>query len=354
MLGIMEKLRKQHKAAYISMWILIVLYLGALFAGFFSPYHYANENRETPYAPPTQIHFIKEGHITWPFVYEYDLRLNKYHKRIYEEDKSKAYPINFIYRSDKYKLLGLFETNIHLFGVNSPVRIYLLGADSRGRDLFTRILYGARFSLSIGLVGAAISWILGMLIGGISGYYGGKVDDILMRVCEMVMMVPSFYLILALRAAFPPNLSSIQIYLLLVVILSFVGWAGMAWVIRGMTLSLRNREYVLISRSQGLGNLKIIIRHILPHTFSYSIVAVTLSIPTYILGESGLSFIGLGIQDPHASWGNLLSAAMGIAQIRLHPWILIPGFFIFITVMSFNLLGEGLRDIVDPHKEMIP
>lgn len=350
----MKKLRKQHKAAYISMWLLILLYLGALFAGLLSPYHYDTENRETPYAPPTDIHFVKDGNFTWPFVYKYNLDLNKYHKRIYKEDKSKSYSIDFFYRGDKYKLLGLFETDIHLFGVKPPARIYLLGADSRGRDLFTRILYGSRFSLSIGLVGAAISWILGMLIGGISGYYGGKVDDALMRICEMVMMIPSFYLILALRAAFPPNLSSVQIYLLLVVILSFVGWAGMARVIRGMTLSLRNREYVFISRSQGLNNLKIIIRHILPHTFSYSIVAVTLSIPTYILGESGLSFIGLGIQDPQASWGNLLSAAMGIAQIRLHPWILIPGFFIFITVMAFNLLGEGLRDIVDPHKEMIP
>jgi len=354
MFKLIRELKTQHKTAYVSIWVLMFLYLGSIFAGFISPYHYDNEDREHPYAPPTSIHFLKDGRITQPYVYSYGFYLDKYHKRVYQEDTSKSFSIKFFSKGDSYKFLGLFETKTHLFAVDTPAKIYVLGADARGRDLFSRILYGARFSLSIGLLGAGISFILGMLIGGISGYYGGKIDNVIMRACEMVMMIPSFYLLLALRAAFPSDLSSIQVYVLLIIILSFIGWAGMARVIRGMCLSLTNREYVLIARSQGLSNIKIIIRHLLPHTFSYSIVAITLSIPSYILGESGLSFLGLGIQDPQASWGNLLSQAMSIAHIRLHPWILIPGFFIFITVMAFNLLGEGLRDVVDPHKEIMP
>jgi len=352
MLNFLRDLRKQHKAAFISIGILGILYLGAVFSGFLAPYHYDNENREYPYAPPVSIHFIKNGQITWPYIYDYELTLDKYHRRVYKENKAKTFPMQLFHSGDDYNLLGLFKTNIHLFGVDEETRIYLFGADSRGRDLFSRILYGSCFSLSIGLIGVTISFLLGMLFGGISGYYGGQVDNVIMRMCEMIMMIPSFYLILALRAAFPPNLSSIEVYALIVIILSFVGWAGMARVIRGMCLSLSNREYILIARSQGLSNIKIIIRHVLPHTSSYSIVAVTLSIPSYILGEAALSFLGLGIQDPHASWGNLLSDAMGIAHIKLHPWILIPGIFIFVTVMAFNILGEGLRDIVDPHKEI--
>src|SRR3989338_6798407 len=200
-------------------------------------------------------------------------------------------------------------------------------------------------SLLSGLIGVFISFIIGLFIGGISGYYGGKIDNFLMRICEMFMMVPGFYLMLALRAAFPPNLSSMQIYLLIIIIFSFIGWASLARVVRGMSISLREREYVLAAKAIGLSDFAIIVKHILPHTLSYSIIAIMLSIPGYILGESALSLIGLGIQDPYASWGNLLSDSMSISQIRFHPWILIPGAFIFITVMAFNLLGDGLRDV---------
>jgi peptide/nickel transport system permease protein len=198
------------------------------------------------------------------------------------------------------------------------------------------------------LIGVLISFVFGLLIGGISGYYGGWIDNLLMRFCEMFMMVPGFYLMLALRAAFPPNLNSLQIYLLVVVIFSFIGWASLARVIRGMAMSLREREYVLAAKTMGISDMRIIVTHILPHTISYSIVAITLSIPGYIMGESALSLLGLGIQDPYASWGNLLSEAMGIVQIRFAPWILLPGFFIFITVICFNVIGDALRDALDP------
>lgn len=214
--------------------------------------------------------------------------------------------------------------------------------------MFSRILFGARVSLSIGLIGAAISFTIGLLVGGIAGYYGGKVDNILMRLCEMFMMVPGFYLLLALRAVVPADFNSIQVYFSIVVILSFIGWAGLARIIRGMCLSLREREFVLAARMMGLNDLQIIIKHILPHTVSYSIVAVMLSIPGYILAESGLSLIGLGIQDPYASWGNLLSEAMGILRIQFAPWILTPGVFILMTVMCFNVIGDALRDALDP------
>ncbi len=345
---------KKNRLAMVGLFILACLYLSSIFADFISPYHYDNEARARSYNPLTKLHlFDARGkfHLR-PFVYVHTYKFDEFHRRIYTVDKNKMYPLKFLVRGDSYKLLGIFAANLHLFGVDEPARIYLLGADSRGRDLFSRILYGSRVSLSIGLVGVAISFIIGTVLGGISGYFGGKIDNIIMRLCEMVMMIPGFYLMLALRAAFPPRLSSVQVYFLIVLIMSFIGWAGLARVVRGMAISIREKEYVLAAQAMGQSPLPIIIRHILPNTFSYTIVALSISIPGYILGESALSLLGLGIQDPHASWGNLLSEAMAIAQIRFHPWILIPGIFIFITVMAFNFLGDGLRDAFDPKMEV--
>jgi len=345
---LMRELEK-NKFAFISLCIIILLYFSSIFADFISPYSYNNEDRDYSYCPPMPVQFLNsQGMPTWPFIYGVTSKYDEFHRRIYEIDKRRSHPIKLFIKGDRYKLLGIIPCRYHLFGVSPPARIYLWGADSRGRDLFSRILYGSRVSLSIGLIGVVISLIIGLFVGGISGYYGGKIDNIIMRLCEMMMMIPGFYLMLALRAAFPPNLSSVQVYLLIVFIFSFIGWAGMARVIRGMSISLREREYVLAAKALGFSDIYIIAKHILPHTLSYTIVAVTLSIPGYILGESGLSFLGLGIQDPHASWGNLLTEAMGIAQIRFHPWILLPGLFIFITVMSFNILGDSLRDALDP------
>lgn len=341
---------RRHRLAMVSLGVLVVLYLLMIFADFCAPYNFDSEKRTLSYCPPMRIHFVDaSGRFHWrPFMYEYSYTFDEYYDRIYVQDTSVRYPIKLFAAGEEHRLLGLIPMRTHLFGVDEPARIYLLGADYRGRDVFSRILYGSRVSLSIGFVGVAISFFVGMIIGGISGYFGGNTDNALMRLSEMVMMIPGFYLMLALRAAFPPNLSSVEVYLMIVLIMSFIGWAGLSRVIRGMVLSIREKEFVTAARATGDGSLRIIIRHILPNTLSYVIVAVTLSIPAYILGESALSLIGVGIQEPYASWGNMLSEAMNIGEIKFHPWILIPGLFIFVSIMAFNFLGDGLRDAFDP------
>jgi peptide/nickel transport system permease protein len=341
---------QKNRLAVVCVVVLALLYVGAVFADFLSPYSYQNEDRNYSYCPPTSIHLRREGgRLTWPFIYGMRTRFNEYHQRIYEVDRQVKYPIRLFGKGDRYRLLGLILWDRHLLGVEAPGRLYLLGADSRGRDLLSRLLYGGRISLSIGLIGVIISFTIGLFIGGIAGYYGGRMDNFLMRLCEMFMMVPSFYLLLALRAAVPENFNSVQVYFSIVVILSFMGWASLARIIRGMCLSLREREYVLAAKAMGLSDVRIIIKHVLPHTLSYSIVTIMLAIPGYVLAESALSLIGLGIQDPFASWGNLLSDAMSIVRIQFAPWILLPGFFIFLTVVCFNVIGDTLRDCLDPH-----
>ncbi len=325
--------------------VLAALYGAAVFAGFLAPYAMDDESREHSYCPPTRVHWRDAaGWGLRPFVYAQVSRFDEDFRRVYAQDKSKKYYVRWGVRDGA-------GAGFRLFGVEKPGRIYLFGADSRGRDLFSRILYGARVSLSIGLIGAFITLLIGLLVGGISGYFGGKTDVLLMRLAEMFMLLPSFYMMLALRAAFPPQMSSVKVYMLIVLIFSFIGWAGMARVVRGMVLSLRRKEFVTAAQAIGRSHWSVITRHVLPNTMSYTVVALTLSIPGYILGESALSLIGLGIQDPHASWGNLLSEAMNISQIRYHPWSLLPGLFIFLAVMAFNFFGDGLRDRLDPKSE---
>ncbi len=338
---------KKNKLAYLSFHILLILYFFAIFADFIAPYPYDKQHRDTPYHPPTQIHFFDEKgnfHIR-PFVYGYELVDPVF--KIYRINKNKKYPIYFFVKGDRHYLLGFIPTDIHLFGVKEG-KIFLLGADNLGRDIFSRLLYGGRISLSIGIVGVLVSFSIGAIIGGISGYFGGKVDNILMRISEIVMSFPGFYLMLALRAVFPITLSSVQVYFLIVVILSFIGWAGLARVVRGMVLSIREQEFVIAAKSYGASSIRIITRHILPNTFSYLLIAATLAIPGYILGESALSLLGLGIQEPYASWGNMLSAARSISAIASYPWILSPGIAIFITILAFNIIGDALRDALDP------
>jgi peptide/nickel transport system permease protein len=343
-----RKLRR-HKLAMWGLRVLIVLYLIAVFADFIAPYGYDNENRGHSYHAPWNVRLIDvDGTWRLPFVYKTSYAFDANFNRIYTEDTSRRYPVELLHRGEAYRLLGLFKTNVRLFGVDEPGRVYLLGADYRGRDLLSRIIYGGRVSLSIGLVGVTITFIIGMIVGGTSGFFRGWSDFVIQRVCEMIMLVPGFYLLLILRGAFPANMSSVQIYFGIVFILAFIGWAGFSRVVRGMVLSIVTSDYVVAARGLGIPSWRIIIRHILPNTLSYAIVYATLAIPGYILGESGLSLIGMGIQDPVPSWGNLLQQATSIPELKFHPWILIPGVFIFLTVMAFNFLGDGLRDAFDP------
>jgi peptide/nickel transport system permease protein len=325
----------QHKGGLVCLWTLLILYAAAALAPVLAPYSYQDEDRNYSYCPPTPIEFFADGRLQWPFVYGRTLTFDENHRRIYTVVKDKRYPVQ------------LFSKG-RLWTVESPGRLYIWGADSRGRDLFSRLLYGARISLSIGLIGVMISFGLGLMVGGVAGYYGGFIDGFLMRLCEMFMLVPGFYLMLALRSAVPDNFNSLQVYMMVVIILSLIGWASLARVIRGMALSLRERDYVAAAKLMGLSDAAIIAKHILPHTISYSLVAIMLTIPGYILGEAGLSLLGLGIQDPIPSWGNLLSEAMGIVHIQFAPWILMPGLLIFITVVCFNVVGDALRDALDP------
>jgi len=348
-----RRLRKKRTAMF-CIYLLALMYFVALLAPFFAPYHFDDVDRGLSYCPPMRIRFFEDTgkfHLR-PFVYRVQYKYNEYAERIFYEDRSEMFPVRFFVPHKNpqydYRFLWLFRTNLHLVGVDAPGRFYLLGADWQGRDLLSRIIYGSRISLSVGVLGVAITFILGMTVGGIAGYAGGKTDWILMRFCEMMMLAPGFYLMLALRSVLPVDIPSTHVYLLIIAILSFIGWAGFARVVRGMVLSLRQKEYVLSATAAGASHSRIIFRHILPNTFSYAIVSATVAIPGYILGESGLSFIGLGIQDPYASWGNLLADSMAIAEINYHPWLLLPGLFIFIAIMAFNFMGDGLRDAFDP------
>ncbi|AIY85952.1 MULTISPECIES: ABC transporter permease [unclassified Thermotoga] len=272
----------------------------------------------------------------------------------------KTYPVKWFVKSwggDAKNRIGylfwIFPFHYHLFGVdnydnNEYVRLYIMGADQYGRDVWSRIVFASRISLSIGFIGMFITFALSLVFGGISGYYGGIVDEFMMRFSEIIMSLPGFYLLILLRSLLPLDIPSTQVYVLLVFILSFIGWAGRARVIRGMVLSIKQREFVEAARALGFPDTRILFRHVLPNTASYLIVAATLAIPGYILGEASLSFLGLGIREPSASWGLMLAQAQNVTYMTKYPWLLIPGIFIFITVLSFNFVGDALRDALDP------
>ncbi len=343
---------KKNKLSMLGLWILVFLYGTALFAQFLSPYGATNPNPggvSLGYHAPMSIRFrtANGAFSPRPFVYETVRSRDENFDTVDLPDASQPRPLKFFTRGDTYNVLGFIPCSVHLFGVDKGF-VFVLGTDQQGRDYFSRLLYGSQISLSVGLLAILITFTLGMLVGGASGYYGGRADDIIMRGCEVLMSVPDFYLLLALAAALPADMNPIVVYVLIIGILSFVGWAGMARIIRGMTLSVREREYVEAARSMGQSDFKIIVRHILPSTFTYAIVAATMSVPGYILGEAGLSFLGLGIRDPMASWGNMLSAAQDLTTLEERQWILAPGFVIALTTLAFNFLGDGLRDALDP------
>lgn len=331
--------------------MLLTLYFLAIFASFIAPYPVDFENRNFSYAPPSSIHFIDDdGNFSLiPFIYERDIKFTEFREKVYEENKSKKHYIAFFRDGEPHYFLGIIPTTKHLFGTTGTEPYYLLGADSRGRDIFSRILFGARVSLSIGLIGSFITFLIGTILGCISGYFGGKIDFFVMRLCELILLVPSIYLLFALRAIFPLSLTSVQMYIVIITILSFIGWAGLARVIRGMVLSLKEKEFVLAAKILGQSDYKIINKHIIPNLSSYLLISILFSIPSYILGESTLSFLGLGIQDPSVSWGYLLKEASSLSNISNHPWLLFPSIFLILTIIAFNVLADFLRDLLDPH-----
>lgn len=290
---------------------------------------------------------LDEGRLVRPFVYGYDRD-----RRTYTINSEEKHTIHFFVRGEEYSFYNLFTTDIRLFGLEGDHRIYLLGTDGMGRDIFSRLLVGGRVSMFIGFFGIVISFSIGMVVGGISGYYGGWVDNLVMRFTEIIMSIPSLFLLIALTAVIPYDISAPARFTMIIMILAFVGWAGLARIIRGQVLSIREEEFVQAGRALGASDFRIIIRHILPSTLTYTIIAATLSIPGYILAESGLSFLGLGIQEPYASWGNMLSAARRVRSIADYTWTLVPGLMIFIAILAFNIFGDGLRDAFDPQSEL--
>lgn len=344
-----KKLLKD-KFSVVGICILAVLYLAILFAPFIATYSQTYSVRNLSYAPPSKIFTVTSDYnLSRPYTYNYIREFNPETYSVdYKLDRSKKYYVNFFAKGEKYKFLGLIPCDRHLLGVDKGGDLFLLGTDINGRDNFSRLLFGGQISLTIGFLALFISFPIGMIYGGISGYSGGAIDAIMMRVAEAVMSIPSFYLLIILAAVLPAGMSSIQRFTMITAILAFIGWAGFARVIRGMVLSIKEQEFVEASRSIGASSFRIITKHILPQTLSYVIVALTLSVPGYILAESGLSFLGLGIQQPDASWGNMLKEAQEYTNILYRPWLLTPGFLIFIAVLSFNLVGDTIRDILDP------
>ncbi|WP_237155262.1 ABC transporter permease [Oryzibacter oryziterrae] len=342
---------RKHKLAVASLVLLILSYSGALFADFVSPYRPFDIEKLQTFVPPQSVHLFSANGFEGPFVYGLKRSRDPDTARvIYATDETRIIPVRFFVEGPEYDFLGLIPTKLHLFGLDDPKqKLNLLGTDALGRDLFTRLMYGARVTLSAGLVGVSFSFLLGLGLGAISGYYGGMLDTSIQRLMEFIRSIPTIPLWMGLAAAVPIAWDPLYVYVLITVILSLIGWTYLARVVRGRFLALRNEDYVMAARLSGASEFRIITKHMLPAMTSYIIAALTLAVPEMILGETALSFLGLGLRPPVVSWGVLLQDAQNLRSIALAPWLLLPGVAVVIIVLAFNFLGDGLRDAADPY-----
>ncbi|MGB4427731.1 MAG: ABC transporter permease [Firmicutes bacterium] len=343
---------RKHKLAVAGLVVLCLFYAVAVFNGFVATSDPAKRNSSYVYAPPTLPRFIDhEGNFHFrPFVYGLKSRIDPdTWERVYEIDHEKRHSLSLFVRGDKYRILGVFESDLHLFGTADGAPLFLLGTDSLGRDMYSRIVAGTSISLTIGLIGVFLSLVLGLLIGGLSGLVGGTTDLVIQRIIEILASIPQIPFWMALSATVPASWSPVQTYFAITIVLSLLSWTRVARVVRGKFLALREADFVMAAYAMGAGNWWVIIRHLIPNFLSYVLVTVTLTIPGMILGETSLSFLGIGLKPPAISWGILLQQAQNMRTIALRPWLLLPGVFVVIAVLAFNFVGDGLRDAADPY-----
>lgn len=342
---------KRHRLALASGIFLAVLYASILICEFLAPYNYQERHTDFIRSPPQGIHLFHEGSFVGPFTYglNYQLDMNTL-RRTYTEDTSRIYPVRFFCRGDSYQFWGLIEGNLHLMCPGEGGTLFLLGTDRLGRDMLSRLIYGARISLTIGLIGIAVSFTLGVVIGGLAGYYGGLFDLLVQRAIEVVQSLPHIPLWLALSAIMPASWSPIVVYFGITVILGLMDWTGLARAVRSKLLSLREDDYVVAAQLMGARTPRIVFRHLVPGFMSHLIAMATIAIPSMILGETALSFLGLGLRPPITSWGVMLNEAQNINIVVLYPWLILPVVPVIAVILAFNFLGDGLRDAADPYR----
>ena len=342
---------RRHKLAFASMCFLTLLYVVIALAEFLAPYNLHSRHMEHIYEPPQRVHLFHEGRFVGPFVYGRSMRLDMDTlQRVYSDNRTEVQPIRFFCDGDSYRFWGLKDGNLHFACPAKGGTLFLLGTDRLGRDVLSRILYGARISLTIGLIGITISFALGIVIGGLAGYHGGWFDLVVQRMIEVLQSIPSIPLWMALAAIMPVTWSPILIYIGITMILGLLDWTGLARSVRSKLLSLREEDYVLAAQLMGAGSARIIGRHLVPGFMSHLIATATLAIPGMILGETALSFLGLGLRPPITSWGILLTEARSVSVIAFYPWLLFPTVPVILVILAFNFLGDGLRDAADPYK----